>query len=65
MVSINFEADTAVLKEDLAALCDAAPEAALQETFFLMPVRFIIDGTDMLLREVNEPIFISSDEAAL
>ena len=32
------------------------------ETFFLIPVRFIIDGTDVLLRQVNEPMFISSDE---
>lgn len=63
MVSIEFVLDSESLNEDLAVLSDTTPEAAIQETFFLMPVRFIIDGTDMFLQPAkNKPTFISSEE---
>ena len=54
VVSIEFVADIEViLKEDLTALGSSTPEAALQETFFLMPIQFIIDGSDVF-SQVNQ-----------
>jgi len=63
MVSIEFVPDDEIVKEDLAMISNTAPAAALQETFFLLPVKFIIDETDLLLLPVKqEQRFVSNEQ---
>ena len=48
MMVIDFEVDHGVLEEDLRASPVTADAGALEETFFVMPVKFVVNGADLL-----------------
>jgi len=48
MITLDFEMDQHVLEEDLRASPVNADAGVLEETYFVMPVKFVVDGTDLL-----------------
>jgi hypothetical protein len=48
MITLEFETDEAVLAEDAHLDPASANPAALEETYFVMPFRFAIDGAELL-----------------
>jgi hypothetical protein len=48
MTTLDFKLDKSSLEEDLACSPANANPAALEETYFVMPVSFVVDGTDVL-----------------
>jgi hypothetical protein len=48
MITLDFEVDEEALREDLEVRPETAEVAALEQTHFVMPVRFAIGDTDLL-----------------
>jgi hypothetical protein len=48
MIELEFQIDDGVLEEDIRVDLPTANSAALQETYFTMPVRLAIDGVELL-----------------
>lgn len=48
MTTLDFKLDESSLAEDRAASPATANPAALEETYFVMPVTFVVDGTNVL-----------------
>lgn len=48
MITLDFEVDHGVLEEDLHASPVTAEAGVLEETYFVMPVTFVVDGADLL-----------------
>jgi hypothetical protein len=47
-VTLSFQLDEDELREDLSEKPETYPAAVLTETFFIMPVRFVIDDVEIL-----------------
>jgi hypothetical protein len=54
MMVVDFKWDQEVLKKDLAASPVSADPAALEETYFVMPVRFSVDGVNLLSMSADQ-----------
>ena len=48
MTILDFKLNESALAEDLACPPESANPAALEETYFVMPVSFVVDGIDVL-----------------
>jgi hypothetical protein len=48
MIALEFDIDESALAEDLESSPESANPAALEETYFLMPVRLTVDGIALL-----------------
>ena len=48
MIVLDFQVDEDGLAEDLAASPETATAAALEETYFVMPVRFAVGSAELL-----------------
>jgi hypothetical protein len=48
MITLDFKVDEDALSEDLVANPETASAAALEQTYFVMPVRFAVDNTELL-----------------
>ncbi len=48
MIILDFQVDEEGLAEDLGASPETANAAALEQTYFVMPVRFTVGNTDLL-----------------
>jgi len=64
MTTIDFQLDEAILAEDLQHSPEGASPAALEETYFVMPVRFCINGVELLEQPGREKrnVFIAGHE---
>lgn len=47
MISVDFQLDEACLADDLQHSPETASSAALEETYFVMPVRFCVNGVEL------------------
>jgi hypothetical protein len=48
MIILDFQPDEETLAKDLATSPESASSAVLEQTYWLMPTRFAIDGVDLL-----------------
>jgi hypothetical protein len=54
MITLEFQIDEGVLAEDAAEDPATADASALEQTFFVMPVRFAVNGTELFgIRELE------------
>src|SRR4051812_6787234 len=50
MIKIEFQINEPALDEDLKNSPATADAAAIEETYFVMPIRFSVHGTELLVR---------------
>lgn len=67
MTTVDFRLDEASLAEDLQHSPESANPAALEETYFVMPVRLCVNGIELLEQSghAKRNVFIGADEHGL
>ena len=58
MITLHFQIDEDELAADLAASPEAANPAAVEQTYFVMPVRFAVGETDFLAFRNNGRVYV-------
>jgi hypothetical protein len=67
MTTVDFRLDEASLVEDIQHSPESANPAALEETYFVMPVRLCVNGIELLEQpgRAKRNVFIGADEQGL
>lgn len=58
MTIIDFSIDESAIEEDVANSFETVSPGALEETFFVMPVRFCVGGVEMLQLPGTESVWL-------
>jgi len=67
MITVDFQLNVANLEEDIRHSPESADQSALEETYFVMPVRLCVDGVDLLERSsvARRNVLIGTSEQSI